>query len=123
MGKRIDWTTWDQKTKRFSSYVILHKGNVWAKVCLLHPADGVGRLTALVHVLGLPPVAGYASGCGYDKASAAVADGFSVLLSEGLDKAVPSQAGRLIKELAACESTSWMNIPLLKNNSTAIQVV
>jgi len=41
-------------------------------VALHYPRDGAGRLYAYVHVRGLPMVRAFASGGGYDKASAAV---------------------------------------------------
>lgn len=70
-------TIYDQFDKAFnrvSAYVVLDKsGERVAKVAFKFPADGAGRLYAYVHWLGVRMVRGSASGCGYDKRSAAVA--------------------------------------------------
>ena len=44
-----------------------------ATIAIKRPTDGAGRLWAYVHWIGAPMVRGYASGYGYDKATAAVA--------------------------------------------------
>ncbi len=58
---------------RVSAYVVLRDGERVATVAFKFPADGAGRLYAYVHWFGTEMVRGFASGCGYDKRSAAVA--------------------------------------------------
>ncbi len=57
-----------------SAYVIARDGQLVATIAFRHPRDGAGRLYAYVHWLGTEMVRGFASGGGYDKASAACAD-------------------------------------------------
>lgn len=60
-----------------SAYVLTDAtGDKVGTVALKFPRDGAGRLFAYVHVIGLPMVRAFASGCGYDKRSAAVASAF-----------------------------------------------
>lgn len=56
-----------------SAFVILHNGENVATIALKYPRDGAGRLYAYVHWISTPMVRGFASGCGYDKQSAACA--------------------------------------------------
>lgn len=56
-----------------SAYVILRGSEKVATIAFKYPRDGVGRLYAYVHWLGVPMVRGFASGYGYDKHSAACA--------------------------------------------------
>ncbi|QXV73542.1 hypothetical protein [Rhizobium phage RHph_X2_30] len=71
-------TIYDQFDKAFqnvSAYVVLDKqGECVAKIAFKFPRDGAGRLYAYVHWLGTQMVRGQASGYGYDKRSAAVAN-------------------------------------------------
>lgn len=55
-----------------SAYVIAKDGERVATIAFKYPRDGAGRLMAYVHFLGAPMARGFASGCGYDKHSAAV---------------------------------------------------
>lgn len=55
-----------------SAYVISKNGNHVASIAFKHPKDGAGRLYAYVHFFGTAMVRAHASGCGYDKQSAAV---------------------------------------------------
>lgn len=67
---------YDQHDKAFaqtSAWVVVKDGERVATVAIKHPRDGAGRLTAYVHWLGTEMVRGTASGGGYDKASAAIA--------------------------------------------------
>lgn len=64
----------DKAFSAVSAYVIARNGERVATVALKFPKDGAGRLYAYVHWLGAPMVRGQASGCGYDKRSAAVSD-------------------------------------------------
>jgi hypothetical protein len=57
-----------------SAFVIAKDGERIATIALKFPKDGAGRLFAYVHFLGAPMTRGYASGYGYDKRSAAVAN-------------------------------------------------
>lgn len=68
---------YDQHDKAFSqtsAYVIALDGERVATIALRFPHDGAGRLWAYVHWLGTPMVRGYASGYGYDKRTAAIAN-------------------------------------------------
>lgn len=64
----------DKAFARVSAFVIARDGERVATVSIKFPADGAGRLYAYVHWLGIEMVRGSASGYGYDKRSAAVAD-------------------------------------------------
>ncbi|MDE2426686.1 MAG: hypothetical protein KGO96_12340 [Elusimicrobia bacterium] len=67
---------YDQHRAAFAqveAYVILKDGQRVANIAFKFPRDGAGRLWAYVHWLGLSMVRGYASGCGYDKRTAACA--------------------------------------------------
>lgn len=57
-----------------SAYVVLKDGERVATIAFKFPRDGAGRLYAYVHWLGIEMVRGSASGCGYDKKSAACAN-------------------------------------------------
>lgn len=60
-------------TALVSASAILFQGEVVAKIVFKFPKDGMGKLYAYVHWIGVPMVRGSASGCGYDKKSAALA--------------------------------------------------
>lgn len=64
----------DKAFNRVSAYVVLKDGECVAKISMKFPPDGAGRLYAYVHWLGHEMVRGSASGYGYDKRTAAVAD-------------------------------------------------
>lgn len=64
----------DAAFKRVSAFVIMSAGERVATVAIKFPADGAGRLYAYVHWLGNEMTRGQASGYGYDKRSAAIAD-------------------------------------------------
>lgn len=68
------YEAFDKAFERVSASVILHKGEVVAKVAFKFPADGAGRVTVYVHWIGAEMVKGTASGYGYDKRSAAVSN-------------------------------------------------
>lgn len=67
------YTQHDTAFARVSAYVIAKDGERVATIAFKFPADGVGRLWAYVHWLGLPMVRGFAGGYGYDKRTAACA--------------------------------------------------
>ena len=64
---------YDQHRATFSqvsAFVILHNAEKVATIAFKFPRDGVGRLHAYVHYIGLTMARGYAEGGGYDKRSA-----------------------------------------------------
>lgn len=65
-----------------SAYCIAKDGERVATVAFKFPKDGAGRLYAYVHWLGTPMVRGQASGYGYDKRSAAVANAAGKIVLE-----------------------------------------
>ena len=67
------YETYDRAFARVAGFVVLHKGELVARVAFKFPADGAGRLTAFVHWIGAEMVSGTATGGGYDKKSAAAA--------------------------------------------------
>lgn len=70
-------TIYDQHKAAFSqvaAFVIMKNGEKVATIALKFPKDGAGRLNAYVHWLGVEMTRGHASGFGYDKGSAAVAN-------------------------------------------------
>ena len=77
----VIYNQFDKAFARVSAYVVLDKsGDCVAKIAFKFPADGAGRLYAYVHWLGIPMVRGQASGYGYDKRSAAVANAVQVAI-------------------------------------------
>lgn len=60
--------------RNVSAFVVLDGSKRAATVALKYPRDGAGKLYAYVQWFGLAMVRGYASGYGYDKGSAAVAN-------------------------------------------------
>ena len=80
----------DKAFARVSAFVIAKDGERVATVSIKFPADGAGRLYAYVHWLGLEMVRGSASGYGYDKRSAAVADA-AARIGAGVDLSSLSQ--------------------------------
>lgn len=75
----------DKAFNRVAAYVVLKDGECVAKISIKFPADGAGRLYAYVHWLGVEMVRGSASGYGYDKRTAAVADAIRAML-KGKDR-------------------------------------
>ena len=69
----------DAAFRQVEASVVLRKGKVVAKVVFKFPKDGAGRLWAYVHWFGLEMVRGSATGCGYDKRTAACAFAMSKL--------------------------------------------
>lgn len=63
----------DAATRYIGAYAIFKGAWPVGRVVLKYPKDGAGRLYAYVQVWGAPMVRGWASGYGYDKATAAVA--------------------------------------------------
>ena len=62
----------DKHFRQVRAYCVLKDGQHVAKVSIRYPQDGVGRVYAYVHFLGIRMVRGDAGGYGYDKTSAAV---------------------------------------------------
>lgn len=68
---------YDQHAAAFRSvmaFAVVGDGYQCGKIAFKFPRDGAGRLYAYVHWHGAPMVRGYASGYGYDKKSAALAN-------------------------------------------------
>lgn len=68
---------YDQHQAAFNqvaAFCIFEENVLRARVAIKYPRDGAGRQYAYVHWLGSPMVRGFASGGGYDKNSACVAD-------------------------------------------------
>ena len=70
---------WDKVRKletgvwsRSRAIVILQGADVKGTIRVAYPADGAGRLTAVLHEHGFDPQIGTAGGYGYDKLSAAL---------------------------------------------------
>lgn len=124
MGKVIDWNEWDTRTKRFSAHVIMDGDKVVAKIVLLYPSDGAGRLTAMVHTMGRKPVKGFASGYGYDKASAAVADAVQAdaMQGRGADDPMSDNLVDCWNEVMKDSGENWYDIPR-KHGLTHVQAV
>jgi hypothetical protein len=74
-----------------------------ARIIVTYPAgDGSGRVHGWVHILGRPPVVGYAGGGGYDKASAALS-----VAVRNLPNDLDTSEARLRDALAQDDGTSW----------------
>lgn len=88
----------EKRTARVSAYVILRNGEYAGRVIVSYPADGAGRLYVIGWLPGQPGAAEkwtrhhrWASGGGYDKASAAMS-GAKVWNMRGPSGAVASWA-------------------------------
>lgn len=64
----------DKHTRQVGAWAIFKGAESVGRVVIKYPNDGAGRLYAYVQVWGAPMVRSWASGYGYDKASAAVGD-------------------------------------------------
>ncbi len=96
-------------TQRVSAHVILKDGEHVANVTIVSPKDGAGRLYAYVHWLGRQMIRGSASGYGYDKLSAAIANAAHKRL-DGWDKAGASVHECIFWEhLALNDGNEWHN--------------
>ena len=83
----------EKRTSRVSAYAIVNPNDPhdWGKVTISYPADGAGRLYAIAWLPGGSEAEGkqnarhhgYASGGGYDKASAAMGGATFWNLKEG----------------------------------------
>jgi hypothetical protein len=72
----------DAAFAQVSAWVVLNQtGERVATIAIKSPRDGAGRLQAFVHWIGVPMVRGQASGGGYDKATAAISDAASRMIS------------------------------------------
>jgi hypothetical protein len=101
-----------------SAYVIARDGVRVATIAFKSPRDGAGRLLAYVHWLGTEMVRGWASGCGYDKRSAACASAAAVWQKR--ERAAHAEAGdlpraeheskrRFFAAIAKDDGTEWHN--------------
>lgn len=88
----------DRAFANVDAYCVLKDGKPVARVCLKYPKDGAGRLTAFVQVYGFEMKRGWASGYGYDKATAAVSSCAPLFAHlEGVDET----AARVAADFAA----------------------
>lgn len=62
----------DAAFKKINAYAVLKNGNHVANINIKYPNDGMGRIFAYVHILGLEMVRDFAGGCGYDKKDTAI---------------------------------------------------
>ena len=60
--------------RNVAAYIVTRNGERVANISVKFPKDGAGRLHAYAHWIGAEMVRGMASGYGYDKKSAALAD-------------------------------------------------
>lgn len=107
-----------------SAFVLLVDGERIGTVALKFPRDGAGRLTAYVHVLGLPMVRGFASGFGYDKRSAAVEDAVKRIVFDDTGRSEDANKfAALIQRTLAPDSGDDWNRRLEKAGFTVLQAV
>jgi len=97
-----------------SAWVILdRKRERVATIALKYPRDGAGRLYAYFHLHGVPMVRAFASGGGYDKASAAISAAIALVAPYGpedVERFGPEHNARLaaLRDAAkAMDSGSW----------------
>lgn len=84
-----------EKAATVSGWIVLRPDNphVSGRVMMKYPADGMGRLRVVAWLHGAPPNEfirhhGHAAGCGYDKATAAMAGAAYVDAKTGERKAI-----------------------------------
>lgn len=92
----------DKAFASISAYIIVKDGERVATIAFKFPKDGAGRLYAYVHWLGTEMARGQASGYGYDKRSAAVANAVGKLIVPAEMEAL--KATDMHKFLGALES-------------------
>ena len=101
---------YDQHTAAFknvSAYVVLKDGKRIATIAFKFPADGAGRLFCYAHIFGLSMVRGSASGCGYDKRSAAVESAIERVEITSPDETTSGHAAALKAGLADGSGWGW----------------
>lgn len=74
MSKTSVYDYFDKHTADISAYAILKDGACVGRVVYRYPRDGMGRLYCYLQFWGERMTRGYASGCGYDKHTAAFLD-------------------------------------------------
>lgn len=92
-----------------SAYVLMRGKTKVATIALKYPKDGAGRLYCYFHVLGCEMVRGHSSGCGYDKASAAVVDAIGKIEEVMTFGGVNPDVKKIQKHLKDAESRTWYN--------------
>lgn len=93
-----------------AAYVITDaNGERVATIAFKYPRDGAGRLYVYVHWIGVSMVRGFASGCGYDKHSAACSSAAQKLKPLLAEHAVDSPARAFLAALAQDNGTYWNN--------------
>lgn len=87
----------DKAFQNVAAYLIIKGGEPVAKIAFKYPRDGASRLWAYAQVFGYRMARGYASGYGYDKATAATEDAFkSIDPTTGYDD---SKKARILKRI------------------------
>lgn len=83
-----------------SAYVVTDGScSVVARIAFKYPKDGSGRLYCYMHVLGIEMERGYATGGGYDKASAACDVALRKLASRKFDEQAQQCSGAAISTM------------------------
>ena len=90
--------------KSVSAYVVALNGERVATIAFKFPKDGAGRLTVYAHWLGVSMVKGTATGYGYDKCSAALANASRKITGESSD--IDAQA-KFVSAIAHDCGSNW----------------
>jgi hypothetical protein len=72
----------DAATKRICAYCVIEGATVIGRVVFVYPREGAGRLYCYAQVWNSAMVRGFATGGGYDKASAAAESAFERLTDD-----------------------------------------
>ena len=108
--------------KKVSAYSLSYKDET-ASVAIKYPLDGMGRVKVYLHVRNLDLVIGSASGCGYDKTSAAFKDACRELETL-LHESTPSESIAFARLIIASigDHNDW-SASLRKAGVTVITVI
>ena len=109
------YEAFDKATARTAAYAVLSaEGGYVGRVVFCYPRDGAGRLTCYLHIHGSTMVKGTASGCGYDKHSAAVESAVAKLTAKTVaGEATPDAAAHIAcwrDVLRACGGHYWYQV-------------
>jgi len=99
---------YEQHDKHFAcvaAYIVMMGSEKVGKIAIKFPQDGAGRLYAYVHWYGDEMLRGSATGYGYDKRSAAIAN--AVKGSAIAEDGIPSDHDKFIRALKADSGLSW----------------
>jgi hypothetical protein len=86
---------------KVASFCIIYKSEPVASIAIKYPRDGAGRLYVYVHWRGCHMVRGFASGGGYDKATAAI--------REAIDKIADCDNRAFIQALTPSGGAGWQS--------------